>query len=755
MFRTSYVREVRKEKYERSDTLDDRKTVDVSNTGLESLRELNERFAKYINRARILEQRNAVFRKQLESLQQIEELSGLENIFTEQIDLNQQRIRELYSDRNRLEKELKDAQRTLDEYRVKYRNECEFHEQLRDSLEHLNKEADEALLSNLELQIQSQFLQEDINSTQERNKKNLAEVQTYMNILKHIHQSTPYISPTALSCEGEETLLAERRRPLIKCQLEDYKSGLCQLQNQKQKLQTETAILEQTIKSTQEHYLDEIQSYNEQIENLRKEMDEAEKSLEKCTNECRQLVMYQQSLETELERYKRIIETEDYRLQSAIMGNPAATFSTSYRCGYTPRVVPSSKDISLTIRDITSIKSRQKGLTRKAKKKDVASSLDVTDGNGGNEDKKNEESEEEEFEEGENEEDEQSMRKEDVPDGSQISKVYGALYNMVRDRMRRHRIPVAPRVDYYTKGHYVLVSGDASYLDPCFCTMTPSRSEVTITIPEQPVPADIHPEPLPVEPEPHSAGGSDDGGSDGEEESEAAKRKRDQDRYGVKKCDNWRKSLDDDKPVEPSPPPFVPSPPPPPPPPQPEPPGFPDPEPVPFRTLCSPCVPQPEPNPPDKWGSRDDPYGDREQGDREREDREREDRERGDRERGDRERGDRERGDRERGDRERGDSERGDRERGDRERGDRERGDREQGDREQGDKDKGRGSETPIKPLTSSCTSLPRYRHFEKVEVLESLETLTDERVRDYEEISTTLETTVEKRGKDPGPKRT
>uniref|UniRef100_A0A4W3K140 Beaded filament structural protein 1 n=1 Tax=Callorhinchus milii TaxID=7868 RepID=A0A4W3K140_CALMI len=402
--------------------------------------------------------------------------------------------------------------------------------------------------------------------------------------------------------QGEETLLAERRRPLIKCQLEDYKSGLCQLQNQKQKLQTETAILEQTIKSTQEHYLDEIQSYNEQIENLRKEMDEAEKSLEKCTNECRQLVMYQQSLETELERYKRIIETEDYRLQSAIMGNPAATFSTSYRCGYTPRVVPSSKDISLTIRDITSIKSRQKGLTRKAKKKDVASSLDVTDGNGGNEDKKS--SRRSSPEKGENEEDEQSMRKEDVPDGSQISKVYGALYNMVRDRMRRHRIPVAPRVDYYTKGHYVLVSGDASYLDPCFCTMTPSRSEVTITIPEQPVPADIHPEPLPVEPEPHSAGGSDDGGSDGEEESEAAKRKRDQDRYG-------------------------------------------------------------------------------------------------------------------------------------------------------GDKDKGRGSETPIKPLTSSCTSLPRYRHFEKVEVLESLETLTDERVRDYEEISTTLETTVEKRGKDPGPKRT
>lgn len=72
-------------------------------------------------------------------------------------------------------------------------------------------------------------------------------------------------------------------------------------------------MLEQAIKNTQVSYDDEIQLYNEQIENLRKEIEEAEKTLEKYTNDCRQLVIYQQSLENELERYKRIIETEDNR----------------------------------------------------------------------------------------------------------------------------------------------------------------------------------------------------------------------------------------------------------------------------------------------------------------------------------------------------------------------------------------------------------------------------------------------------------
>lgn len=72
--------------------------------------------------------------------------------------------------------------------------------------------------------------------------------------------------------------------------------------------------MERTIKITQESYDEEIQLYNEQIESLRKGIEESERLLEKYTSECRQLAVYQTSLESELERYKRIIENEDSRL---------------------------------------------------------------------------------------------------------------------------------------------------------------------------------------------------------------------------------------------------------------------------------------------------------------------------------------------------------------------------------------------------------------------------------------------------------
>ncbi|KAJ0067030.1 hypothetical protein NL108_007829, partial [Boleophthalmus pectinirostris] len=215
-----------------------------------------------------------------------------------------------------------------------YREECEAQEQLRGTLEQLNKEADSILLQNLESQIQCQFLQDDISSTKERHKRNLAEIQTYVNILQQINQTLP---PVSLGVsEEQEKLLTQRKVPGLQCQLEEYKSALCQLQNQKQRLQSENKMLEQAIKSTQESYEDELQMYNEQIESLRKEIEEAEKSLEKFTNECRHLAMYQSSLENELERYMRIIENEDNRLNSAIIGTPITLFTTNYSYTHTP-----------------------------------------------------------------------------------------------------------------------------------------------------------------------------------------------------------------------------------------------------------------------------------------------------------------------------------------------------------------------------------------------------------------------------------
>ncbi|NXK43989.1 BFSP1 protein, partial [Chauna torquata] len=518
MYRSSFLREVRKEKYERSDAYDELRGSPEFDSlaqaqGLENLQELNERFASYINRARVLEQRNTILRKQLETFQRMDELVGLEEAFAGQNEFNRQRMRELASDRAKLEREEKDAQRMLDEYRNKYRNEREYQQKLKETLERLNKEADEALLCNLELQIESQFLQDDINATKDRYKKNLMEIQTYVNILQQIIQTTPRVSPiTTGICE--EKLIAERRIPVLQSQLEEYKSILCQLQAQKYKLQTETTMLEQTIKNTQESYDDEIQLYNEQIENLRKGIEEAERTLEKYTTDCRQLVIYQQSLENELERYKRIIENEDSRLNSAIAGTPVTLFTQIYR-----PVQPQAsrgRDITQAMQEIASVKPRQKALTKKISRKKEIMSKDITDGLSPEKmyERTLEALDQDQLEFGHEgsvtcepgqeglELVEKETVPEDVPDGAQISKAFDKFCNIVREKIRAYKRP-EPKTDAHPKGRYVLVTGEGSYEEPCFLPSSiPAGGGITVSTSNGKVTIGGDVEPIPELPEP-------------------------------------------------------------------------------------------------------------------------------------------------------------------------------------------------------------------------------------------------------------
>lgn len=46
---------------------------------------------------------------------------------------------------------------------------------------------------------------------------------------------------TALFSQDQERLVAQRRVPVLRSQLEEYKSAICQLRTQKQRLQTEVS----------------------------------------------------------------------------------------------------------------------------------------------------------------------------------------------------------------------------------------------------------------------------------------------------------------------------------------------------------------------------------------------------------------------------------------------------------------------------------------------------------------------------------
>uniref|UniRef100_A0A8D1LVR8 Filensin n=1 Tax=Sus scrofa TaxID=9823 RepID=A0A8D1LVR8_PIG len=379
-------------------------------------------------------------------------------------------------------------------------------------LERLNKEADEALLRNLRLQIEAQFLQDDISAAKDRYKKNLLEIQTYVTILQQIIQTTPQAAAIT-SGMREEKLLTEREAATLQSQLEDSREVLCLLQAQKVELQAQTAALEQAIKDAHLCYDDEIQLYNEQIDTLRKEIEESERSLERSSYDCRQLLVAQQTLRNELDRYHRIIENEGNRLSSAFIETPITLYTASHGASLSPR--HGGKDLARVVQDITTAKPRQKGLPKNVPRKKEIIAKDKADESleeaplRGLEDtkpgrvvfKEEEESKLESGDEG------VSLLSpvgapEDVPDGGKISKAFEKLGKMVKERMKGPKEPEPPP-ELYTKGRYVLVSGDANFVDPGFCSFSvPAKGGVVVSKVDDSLHPDLGVEPSPPQPEP-------------------------------------------------------------------------------------------------------------------------------------------------------------------------------------------------------------------------------------------------------------
>lgn len=93
---------------------------------------------------------------------------------------------------------------------------------------------------------------------------------------------------------------------------------------------------------------------------------------------------------------------------------------------------------------------------------------------------------------------------EDVPDGAQISKAFGKLCKIIKERVSGPKEPVPePPADLFTKGRHILVTGDASFVDPEFYSSSiPARGGVVVSIVEDSMPHDGHVEPSPGQPMP-------------------------------------------------------------------------------------------------------------------------------------------------------------------------------------------------------------------------------------------------------------
>ncbi|KAB0379859.1 hypothetical protein FD755_007643, partial [Muntiacus reevesi] len=194
------------------------------------------------------------------------------------------------------------------------------------------------------------------------------------------------------------------------------------------------AALEQAIIDVQECDDGEIQLYNEQIDTLRKETEGAERSLERSPYDCRQLVVAQQTLRSELDQYHRIIENTGNRwvVSPLFLSLPIPTYMAV------------STYLTRDVQDITAVKPRLKGLPKNLLRKKEMVVKDRAD----------EILEETPLRGPEDTKLERVVLKggpptqegalEDVPDGSKISKDFEKLGKMIKKKVKGAKEPEPP-----------------------------------------------------------------------------------------------------------------------------------------------------------------------------------------------------------------------------------------------------------------------------------------------------------------------
>ncbi|KAB0384581.1 hypothetical protein FD755_006498 [Muntiacus reevesi] len=208
--------------------------------------------------------------------------------------------------------------------------------------------------------------------------------------------------------------------------------------------------LEQAIRDAQECDDDEIQLYNEQIDTLWKETEEAERSLQR-SYDCRQLVVTQQTLRNEL----------DWQWQ------PTPVLLPGKSHGWRSLVGCSPWDLTRAVQDITAAKPRLKGLPKNLlrKKEMVAENradeiLEETPLRGPEDTKPGwvvlKEEGKSKLEPGDEEASPltQEGAPEDVPDGGKISKTFEKLGKMIKEKVKGPKEPEPP-ADLYTKRRYM------------------------------------------------------------------------------------------------------------------------------------------------------------------------------------------------------------------------------------------------------------------------------------------------------------